>query len=70
MLPNSVKALLAAIENFADRLCDRFPTRRERIATALAAGMLSHPDGPVADAPTLARDALVHADALIAALDK
>lgn len=69
MLSDSVKALLAAIENFADRLCDRFPTRRERIATALAAGLLTDSEYDVTYAKA-AEDAVQCADALIVALDK
>lgn len=69
LVEDLVRGLTDAVENFADRLCDRFPTRRERIATACLTGLLADPKYDVTYA-TAAKDAVECADALIAELDK
>lgn len=69
LVEDLVRGLTDAVENFADRLCDRFPTRRERIATACLTGLLTDSEYDVTYAKA-AEDAVQCADALIVALDK
>lgn len=70
VLERAVRAQEQATADYAESVRSWKAARRERIATAALAGILSDSSGLLAHPPEMARIAIKYADALIAELDK